>query len=88
MEDRALEVERLAGDANSLLAGAKSAEVLNSLRHRSTVQAHHNATSCLVANLDVEKDFVCNLRAAVMTASMLLKDKDTKSKQEKTMSEL
>ena len=43
MEDRALVVERFALFANTLLAGAESAEVLSSLRHLRRDEFEHAA---------------------------------------------
>ena len=56
MELGALVVERLAGFADTLLARAERAEVLDGLGHDVSVQTHHHSSGGRAADRDVEED--------------------------------
>ena len=77
VEDGALVPQRLVSSANTLLAGAQRAEVLDSLgdrlsepipqRRETTLQAHHDSARVFAVDLDIEEHLVRDLGGSLLS---------------------
>ena len=78
VENGSLVVKGLAALANTLLASAKSTEVLCGLGNSSTVQAEHNTFNSAVSNLNVEEDLAGHFGSLRQLLSSIYSTNSTK----------